>query len=109
MGKSAKFKKRPSQKEKEVSNLAKKSKDTLKKVESKSIQIDKNQGKKTDHGKAPLQAKSTTSDTMAVDSVSIPKKLGKYEIDPKRPDYVDLLSGSKQFSKTARSKILKLK
>ncbi|KNE73126.1 hypothetical protein AMAG_17275 [Allomyces macrogynus ATCC 38327] len=101
MGKSAKVKKRPSRKAKEITQTVQ--------------AVAKGQSSNSKITKAKVTpAKSVTTvgqisrggDAMAVDGEPSRKKLGKYEISEDRPDYVDLLSGKKTFSKATR-KLLK--
>ncbi|KAJ3356365.1 hypothetical protein GGF32_001524 [Allomyces javanicus] len=101
MGKSAKVKKRPSRKAKEVTQTVQ----AVAKGQSSNSKITKAKAAPAKSATTVSQ-KSNGGDAMAVDSEPPKKKLSKYEISEDRPDYVDLLSGKKTFSKATR-KLLK--
>ncbi|CAO3587055.1 unnamed protein product [Absidia cylindrospora] len=92
MGKSAKFYKRPSKKEKE--NLAH--------VKVNSPVINK---KATEEKKSIVQqAAAATSALMDIDTPSTLKKKTKGPKQPEKPDYVDLLSGKKTYKRIPKKK-----
>ncbi|KAI9187968.1 hypothetical protein H9P43_002359 [Blastocladiella emersonii ATCC 22665] len=99
MGRSAKFVKRPSRKQREIAATAAAtaSSSSLSKTANKTI-TKASSTAPTSAGKKP---------TSAAAAAAPKKKLGKFEIDIARPDYIDLLSGRRTFDRKRREVALR--
>jgi hypothetical protein len=92
MGKSAKFYKRPSRKEKEVTTVKKLVEPTISKKTDKKIVVPA----------SLLNDKEKSKPTPSEEDVDMdakPTVVKKTEKEPEKPDYVDLFSGRKTYKK----------